>query len=53
MGAEHYQLVLQRGVGAGQVGEHADLEEKVWKLVYAGRRERSRVMQTLARRRAW
>ncbi len=33
-------------------GEHADLEEEVWKLVYAGRRERSRVMQTLARRRA-
>ena len=33
-------------------GEHADLEERVWKLVYAGRRERSRVMQTLARRRA-
>ena len=34
------------------VGQHAALEEKVWKLVYAGRREKSRVMQVLARRRA-
>lgn len=34
------------------VGGHAELEEHVWKQVYAGRRERSRVMQTLARRRA-
>jgi len=34
------------------IGEHAALEEKVWKLVYAGRREKSRVMQVLARRRA-
>lgn len=33
-------------------GEHAELEERVWKAVYAGRRERSRVLQTLARRRA-
>lgn len=33
-------------------GEHAALEEKVWKLVYAGRREKARVMQVLARRRA-
>lgn len=33
-------------------GEHAVLEEKVWKLIYAGRRERARVLQTLARRRA-
>lgn len=33
-------------------GEHADLEERVWKLVYAGRREKSRVLQVLARRRA-
>ena len=33
-------------------GEHAVLEEMVWKLIYAGRRERSRVLQTLARRRA-
>lgn len=34
------------------IGQHAALEEKVWKLVYAGRREKSRVMQVLARRRA-
>ncbi|MFT3849352.1 MAG: hypothetical protein QM739_11990 [Propionivibrio sp.] len=33
------------------IGEHAALEEKVWKLVYAGRREKLRVMQVLARRR--
>ena len=33
-------------------GEHAALEEAVWKLVYAGRREKSRVLQVLARRRA-
>ena len=33
-------------------GEHAQLEEAVWKLVYAGRREKSRVLQVLARRRA-
>ena len=31
-------------------GEHADLEKRVWTLIYAGRRERSRVMQTLTRR---
>ena len=29
----------------------ADLEKKVWTLIYAGRRERSRVAQALARRR--
>jgi hypothetical protein len=29
----------------------ADLEKRVWTLVYAGRRERSRVAQALARRR--
>ncbi len=33
-------------------GEHAALEEAVWKLIYAGRREKSRVLQVLARRRA-
>jgi len=31
-------------------GPHAELEKRIWTLVYAGRRERSRVMQTLARR---
>ena len=31
-------------------GKHADLEKQVWTLIYAGRRERSRVMQTLVRR---
>lgn len=31
-------------------GEHAELEKHVWTLIYAGRRERSRVMQTLSRR---
>ena len=31
-------------------GKHADLEKQVWTLIYAGRRERSRVLQTLARR---
>ena len=31
-------------------GKHADLEKQVWTLIYAGRRERSRVMQTLLRR---
>ena len=34
------------------VGEHAVLEAQVWKLVYAGRREKSRILQVLARRRA-
>ena len=31
-------------------GEHADLEKRIWTLIYAGRRERSRVAQTRARR---
>lgn len=31
-------------------GEHADLEKRIWTLLYTGRRERSRVAQTLARR---
>ena len=31
-------------------GPYAELEKRIWTLVYAGRRERSRVMQTLARR---
>lgn len=31
-------------------GENADLEKLIWTLIYAGRRERSRVQQTLARR---
>jgi len=31
-------------------GPYAELEKSIWTLVYAGRRERSRVMQTLARR---
>ena len=31
-------------------GVHAELENQIWTLIYAGRRERSRVMQTLARR---
>ena len=31
-------------------GPWAELEKRIWTLVYAGRRERSRVMQTLARR---
>lgn len=31
-------------------GEHADLEKRIWTSLYAGRRERSRVQQTLARR---
>jgi hypothetical protein len=32
-------------------GPNAELEKRIWTLVYAGRRERSRVMQTLERRR--
>lgn len=31
-------------------GEHADLERRIWTSIYAGRRERARVQQTLARR---
>ena len=31
-------------------GENADLEKLIWTRIYAGRRERSRVQQTLARR---
>lgn len=31
-------------------GLYGELEKRIWTLVYAGRRERSRVMQTLARR---
>jgi len=31
-------------------GVHAELESQIWTLIYAGRRERTRVMQTLARR---
>ena len=33
-------------------GKQASLEKSIWTLIYAGRRERSRVMQTLARRSA-
>jgi hypothetical protein len=33
-----------------RTGEHADLEQRFWTLVYGGRRERSRVVQTLTRR---
>jgi hypothetical protein len=31
-------------------GEHAGLEQRIWKSLYAGRRERSRVQEVLARR---
>lgn len=31
-------------------GEYAELEKRIWTSLYAGRRERSRVQQTLARR---
>ena len=31
-------------------GEHADFEKQIWKSLYAGRRERKRVKQTLIRR---
>lgn len=31
-------------------GDFADLEKRIWTLFYAGRRERSRVLQTLTRR---
>jgi hypothetical protein len=31
-------------------GEHADLETRIWKSLYAGRRERSRVKDVLTRR---
>lgn len=31
-------------------GEHTDLEKKIWTSIYAGRRERSRILQTLTRR---
>jgi len=31
-------------------GENIDLEKRIWTSIYAGRRERSRVQQTLARR---
>lgn len=31
-------------------GQHADLEQRIWKSLYAGRRERSRVQEVLVRR---
>lgn len=31
-------------------GEHAEFEKRIWKSLYAGRRERSRVKETLTRR---
>lgn len=31
-------------------GANADLEKRIWTSLYAGRRERSRVLQTLSRR---
>lgn len=34
----------------GENADFADLEKRIWTLIYAGRRERSRVQQTLARR---
>ena len=33
-------------------GEYGSLEQQIWKLLFAGRRERERVMQTLLRRSA-
>lgn len=35
---------------SGENADLADLEKRIWTLIYAGRRERSRVLQTLARR---
>ena len=31
-------------------GEHADFEKRLWKSLYAGRRERTRVIEVLTRR---
>ncbi len=44
------KVSLATGAPEQCVGEHADLEKRIWTLIYAGRRERSRVLQTLARR---
>ena len=35
---------------SGENADFADLEKLIWTRIYAGRRERSRVLQTLARR---
>ena len=35
---------------SAEVTELTELEKRIWTLIYAGRRERSRVQQTLARR---
>lgn len=46
------KVMALRGELKKFAGEFAALEKSVWTLVYAGRRERARVMQTLVRRKA-
>ncbi len=44
------KVLLVRYAPDKLTGEHADLETRIWKSIYAGRRERSRVKEVLTRR---
>ncbi len=44
------KVLLVRYAPDKLTGEHADLETRIWKSLYAGRRERSRVKEVLTRR---
>jgi hypothetical protein len=44
------KVLLVRYAPDKLTGEHADLETRIWKSLYAGRRERSRVKDVLTRR---
>ena len=44
------KVLLVRYAPEKCTGEHADLEIRIWKSIYAGRRERSRVKEVLTRR---
>ena len=44
------KVLLVHYVAEKCTGEHAGLEQRIWKSLYAGRRERSRVQEVLARR---
>lgn len=44
------KVLLVRYAPEQLTGEHADLEIRIWKSIYAGRRERSRVKDVLIRR---
>jgi hypothetical protein len=44
------KVLLVHYVAEKCTGENAPLEQRIWKSLYAGRRERSRVLEVLSRR---